>query len=348
MISIERVETAERITVPSRRNWQALAEHVLAGEPLSRADGVAMLQSEDSELLTLLAAAYEIRRTFFGNKVQLYYLMNIKSGLCAEDCHYCSQSRLSTAPVSRYPVLSRDQIVAGALRAAENGACTYCIVASGRGPTDRELDQVIDAVRKIRDTVSIRICACLGILKEGQAERLKAAGVDRYNHNLNSSEDFHGEVVTTHTFEDRIRTNRMAHEAGMSTCSGGLIGMGESDEDVVSLAFALRDIEAESIPVNFLIPFDGTPFGRVRTLNPRYCLKVLCLFRFVNPSREIRIAGGREVHLRSLQPMGLYAANSIFVSDYLTSKGQEAGDDFLMLDDLGFEVVAPVHAEDGH
>jgi biotin synthase len=305
-----------------------------------------MLQSSDDELLSLLAAAYEVRRTYFGNRVQLYYLMNIKSGLCPEDCHYCSQSKLSQAPIPRYPMLSYDDIVAGALRAAENQACTYCIVASGRGPTDREVDHVVNAVKKIKETVDIRVCACLGILKDGQADRLKAAGVDRYNHNLNTSEDYHGEMCTTHTFEDRVRTNREVHNAGISTCSGGLIGMGESDDDVVSLAFALRDLDIDSIPVNFLIPFEDTPFGGMRHLNPRYCLKVLSMFRFANPSREIRIAGGREVHLRSLQPMGLYAANSIFVSDYLTSKGQEASDDFRMLEDLGFEVVKPavVHA----
>lgn len=344
MLTIEHVKSVDRPTRPSGVNWGDIATRVLAGEVLDRATGIAVLQSADEELLSLLAAAFEVRRAYFGNKVQLYYLKNIKSGLCPEDCHYCSQSKLSKAPVAKYPMLSYDEIVDGALRAAENRASTYCIVASGRGPTEREVDHVVDAVKKIKETVDIRVCACLGILKEGQAARLKEAGVDRYNHNLNTSEDYHGEMCTTHTFDDRVRTNREVREAGISTCSGGLIGMGESDDDVVSLAFALRELGAESIPVNFLIPFEGTPFGHVRALNPRYCLKVLCLFRFANPSREIRIAGGREVHLRSLQPMGLYPANSIFVSDYLTSKGQAAADDFRMLEDLGFEIAgAPAH-----
>jgi biotin synthase len=339
MLTIDRVESVPRITKPSGLDWGDVARQVLAGNPIDRATGVAMLQSSDEELLSLLAAAYEIRRTYFGNKVQLYYLMNIKSGLCPEDCHYCSQSKISKAPIPKYPMLSYDEILAGAQRAAENKACTYCIVASGRGPTEREVDHVVEAVKKIKETLDIRVCACLGILKDGQAARLKAAGVDRYNHNLNTSEDYHAEMCTTHTFDDRVRTNREVQEAGISSCSGGLVGMGESDDDVVSLAFALRDLEIESIPVNFLIPFEGTPFGDMRHLNPRYCLKVLSLFRFANPSREIRIAGGREVHLRSLQPMGLYPANSIFVSDYLTSKGQAADDDFRMLEDLGFEIV---------
>lgn len=339
MLTIDRIESVSRPTRPSGLNWGDIARDVLAGSPIDRTTGIGILQSSDDELLSLLAAAYEVRRACFGNRVQLYYLMNIKSGLCPEDCHYCSQSKLSKVPIAKYPLLSHDEIVAGAIRAAENKACTYCIVASGRGPTDRELEHVAGAVEKIKEAVDIRVCACLGILKDGQAERLKAAGVDRYNHNLNTSEEYHGEMCTTHTFDDRVRTNHEVHDAGISTCSGGLVGMGESDDDVVSLAFALRDLEIDSIPVNFLIPFDDTPFGGMRNLNPRYCLKVLSLFRFANPTREIRIAGGREVHLRSLQPMGLYPANSIFVSDYLTSKGQAAEDDFRMLEDLGFEIV---------
>ena len=238
-------------------------------------------------------------------------------------------------------MLDQETILDGAHRAADSGACTFCIVASGRGPTERELGHVLSAVREIKESVGIRVCACLGILKEGQAERLHEAGVDRYNHNLNTSEDYHEEMCTTHTFADRVQTNHDVKAAGISTCSGGIIGMGESNEDVVSLAFSLRDLGAESIPVNFLIPFEGTPFGHIRQLNPRYCLKALAMFRFVNPTSEIRIAGGREVHLRSLQPLGLYAANSIFVSDYLTSKGQAAEDDFRMIEDLGFEIVRP-------
>jgi biotin synthase len=341
MLTIDRLEPASRVTRSSGIDWDIVARHVLAGLPVTRSEGLAILQSDDDELLRLLAAAYEVRRAYFGNKVQLYYLMNIKSGLCPEDCHYCSQSKLSSAPISRYPLLSHDEIVAGARRAAESGACTYCIVASGRGPTDRELEHVAGAVEKIKQSVNIRVCACLGILKDGQAERLKDAGVDRYNHNLNTSEDYHGDICTTHAYADRVRTNHQVKDAGISSCSGGLVGMGESDDDVVSLAFALRDLAIESIPVNFLIPFEGTPFGGLRNLNPRYCLKVLCLFRMANPSREIRIAGGREAHLRTLQPMGLYPANSIFVSDYLTSKGQAAEDDYRMLEDLGFEIVQP-------
>lgn len=319
--------------------WDALATEVLRGETLRKEQALAILQAADEEVLDILAAAYRVRRRYFGRTVQLYYLMNVKSGLCPEDCHYCSQSKLSKAAIQKYPLLEKDAIVAGARRAAEAEACTFCIVASGRGPTERELDQVIGAVEAIKSELPIRICACLGILKPGQAERLEAAGVDRYNHNLNTGEEFHESIVTTHTYQDRVRTVESIKEAGISPCCGGIVGMGERDEDVVDMAFALRDLEIESIPVNFYIPIEGTPFAGINTLTPQYCLKTLAMFRLVNPTREIRIAGGREVHLRSLQPLGLYAANSIFVSDYLTTPGQSAEEDYAMLRDLGFTIA---------
>jgi biotin synthase len=205
---------------------------------------------------------------------------------------------------------------------------------------------VISAVREIKSSYPLRICCCLGILSEGQAERLKDAGVDRFNHNLNTSEEFHEEICSTHTYADRVRTIERVKDAGISPCCGGIIGMGERDEDVVDLAFSLRELEVESIPLNFYHPIPGTPFAGVWKLNPRYCLKALAMFRLVNPSREIRIAGGRELHLGSLQALGLYAANSLFVSDYLTTQGQAAEADYKMIEDLGFEVAA-VHASPG-
>jgi len=328
-------------------SWDDLAIQVLAGEPLRREQALAVLDAPDDDVLEILAAAYRVRRKYFGNTVQLYYLMNVKSGLCPEDCGYCSQSKVSQAPIEKYPMLSQESIVDGAQKAAQAGACTYCIVASGRGPTDRELDQVISAVEEIKAELPIRICACLGILKPGQAERLEAAGVDRYNHNLNTGEEFHHNIVNTHTFQDRVRTVESIKAAGISPCSGGIVGMGERNEDVVDMAYALHDLEIESIPVNFFIPIDGTPFAGINVLTPQYCLKTLAMFRLINPTREIRIAGGRGVHLRTLQPLGLYAANSIFVSDYLTTKGQTPDEDYAMLRDLGFTIVRPAgHSED--
>jgi biotin synthase len=328
-------------TFASTSNWNALAHDVLSGRPIGRRDALSIIQAPDSELLKILAAAFEIRQSYFGTTVQLYYLMNVKSGLCPEDCNYCSQSKLSTAEIPKYQMLTKEELVAGAQKAFESKACTFCIVASGRGPSDREVDDVIAAVREIKSRLSIRICACLGILKPGQAERLHAAGVDRYNHNLNTSKEFHPNIVSTHTYDDRVSTINDIMKAGISGCCGGIVGMGESDEDIVSLAFALNGMDIDSIPVNFYHPVEGTPLFGTWTLDPRKCLKIIAMFRFVNPDREIRIAGGRELHLGSLQPLGLYAANSIFVSDYLTTQGQSAADDFKMIDELGFSIAAP-------
>jgi biotin synthase len=320
-------------------DWSGLADSVLAGQPLSDAQALAILRSPDEQLLELLAAAYRIRRRYFGNRVQLYFLMNAKSGLCPEDCGYCSQSKVSEAEIPRYNLLNAEKLLDGARVAAEREAKTYCIVISARGPSNREMDAITSIVPRIKSQYNLKICACLGLLTDEQAERLKACGVDRVNHNLNTSEGFYGQICSTHTYADRVATLRAVRAAGMELCSGGIIGMGEQDADVVRMAFALRDLEVESIPVNFLNPIDGTPLAGTRTLNPRYCLKVLAMFRFANPSREIRIAGGRELHLGSLQALGLYPANSVFVGDYLTTKGQAPAADYKMIEELGFEVA---------
>lgn len=333
-------------------DWNELAELAIAGESLSREQALAVLESSDVELPSLIAAAWRVRHKFWGNTVQLYYLRNAKSGLCPEDCKYCSQSVVSEAEIPKYVFQNEEKLLEGAKEAKATGARTYCIVASGRGPSNREVEHVAKAVERIKAETGLHICACLGLLKPEQAERLKQAGVDRVNHNLNTSRRHHEEIVTTHTYEDRLATLRTCREAGLELCAGMIVGMGETASDLVDVAFELRGLECESIPVNFLHPIDGTPLGggergpgagdqgsQPAPLNARECLRALCLMRFVNPQSEIRIAGGREVNLRSLQPMGLYPANSIFVSDYLTTPGQPASDDYKMIEDLGFEVV---------
>ncbi len=325
--------------------FDQLADNVLAGQPLSRDEALEILRSDDVELPALLAATFRVRRAHFGLKVHLYYLKNAKSGLCPEDCGYCSQSAVSTAGIDKYALLNEAKLLEGARQAAENRARTYCIVTSGRGPTNREIEHISSVVRKIKDQYGLHICCCLGLLNPDHARTLADAGVDRINHNLNTSRAFYEQICTTHTYQDRLDTLRVVREAGMELCSGLIVGMGESDLDVVDVAFELRDLGVHSIPVNFLNPIDGTPLENVHRLNPRYCLKTLCLLRLTNPETEIRIAGGREVNLRSMQAMGLYAANSLFVSDYLTTKGQAAEDDFQMIRDLGFEIVE--HVEKG-
>ena len=319
--------------------WQTLATHVLAGGTLSADDALEVLAAPEEEILDLMHAAYRVREHYFGRKVQLYLLMNAKSGLCPEDCSYCSQSKTSQAEIPRYNFLNREDLLAGAQAAVERQACTYCIVISARGPNEREMAAVEQIVPEIKQRFKLNVCACLGLLTPEQAERLKACGGDRVNHNLNTGSQFYDEICSTHTYQDRVDTLHAVRDAGLELCSGGIIGMGERPRDVVEMALELRELGVHSIPVNFLNPIEGTPLAGQNRLTPNYCLKVLAMFRLVNPDREIRIAGGRELHLRSLQALGLYAANSIFVGDYLTTKGQLPEADYAMIRDLGFEVV---------
>ncbi len=319
--------------------YHRLADDVLAGNGISRQDALSLLEAPDLDLLSILAAGFRIRHRHFGRSVQLYFLMNAKSGLCPEDCHYCSQSKISTAPVPKYNILQRDKLMAAAKAAAEQGAKTYCLVISARGPNEREMQAVEKVVPEIKSQYGLDICACLGLLNRDHADRLKACGVDRVNHNLNTSESYYGEICTTHSYADRVQTLRHVRDAGMEMCSGGIIGMGESPQDIVSMAFDLQELGVQSIPLNFLNSIEGTPLGETSELSPADCLKTLAMFRFVNPDRELRIAGGREIHLRSLQPLGLYVANSLFVGDYLTTEGQAPESDHAMIRDMGFEVT---------
>jgi biotin synthase len=319
-------------------NWLELADRVIEGYELTDEEAQAILDCPDEELLLLMQGAYNIRRTYYGNKVKLNMIINAKSGLCPENCGYCSQSAVSTAPVKTYKMVDKETLIRGAEEAYRMRIGTYCIVASGRGPSEKEIDTVVSAVKEIKERFGLKICACLGILKPEQAARLKEAGVDRYNHNINTSKEHHPNITTSHTYDDRVRTVETVKQAGISPCSGVIIGMKETKQDVINMARSLRILDADSIPINFLHAIDGTPLEGTNELDPRYCLKVLALFRYMNPTKEIRIAGGREVNLRSLQPLGLYAANSIFVGDYLTTAGQEKSEDYRMLKDLGFEI----------
>ena len=322
-------------------DWNALADRSLAGGVLTRDEARAVLSAPDALLLDQLAAAYRVRRAAWGNRVRLHFLLNAQSGLCPEDCGYCSQSAISAAEIEKYPMLAQEKILEAADRAAQLKAGTLCMVISGRSPGERVFGKVLDAVRAVREKHDLKICACLGLLNEEQVGRLKEAGVETINHNLNASQRFTEEIVSTHTFDDRVATVEAVKKAGVKTCSGGILGMGETDDDVIDLALALREMDVKSVPVNFLIPVEGTPLADVRQLDPRRCLRILVLYRLLLPTQEIRISGGREVHLRSLQPLGLYAANSIFIGDYLTTQGQTARDDLRMIEDLGFVLETP-------
>ncbi|MFF8309050.1 biotin synthase BioB [Streptomyces lydicus] len=316
-----------------------LVDKGLRRELPTREEALAVLATSDDELLDVVAAAGKVRRQWFGRRVKLNYLVNLKSGLCPEDCSYCSQRLGSKAEILKYTWLKPDDASKAAAAGVAGGAKRVCLVASGRGPTDRDVDRVSETISAIKEqNEGVEVCACLGLLSDGQAERLRAAGADAYNHNLNTSEATYGDICTTHDFSDRVSTVQQAQAAGMSACSGLIAGMGETDADLVDVVFALRELDPDSVPVNFLIPFEGTPLAKEWNLTPQRALRILAMVRFVCPDIEVRLAGGREVHLRSMQPLALHLVNSLFLGDYLTSEGQAGKDDLAMIADAGFEV----------
>ncbi|MEV6011112.1 biotin synthase BioB [Streptomyces sp. NPDC051976] len=330
-----------------------LVDKGLRRELPTRDEALAVLATSDDELLDVVAAAGRVRRQWFGRRVKLNYLVNLKSGLCPEDCSYCSQRLGSKAEILKYTWLKPDEAAAAARAGVAGGAKRVCLVASGRGPTDRDVDRVSATIAAIKeDNADVEVCACLGLLSGGQAERLRTAGADAYNHNLNTSESTYGDITTTHTYADRVDTVQQAQAAGLSACSGLIAGMGETDADLVDVVFGLRVLDPDSVPVNFLIPFEGTPLAKEWNLTPQRCLRILAMVRFVCPDVEVRLAGGREVHLRTMQPLALNLVNSIFLGDYLTSEGQAGQADLDMIADAGFEVegagttTLPAHRAD--
>lgn len=318
--------------------WHKLAELSLAGGLLTREQARDVLHADEADLLPLLDAAFRVREAHFGRRVHIHVLENAKMGACPEDCGFCSQSSKFGSPSGEEPIMGVEELVAGAHRAAAASAKRYCMVTATRGPAGRDMDVICEAAERIRAELDIELCASLGLLTKDKAERLAAAGIDRFNHNLETSERYFNKVVSTHTWADRVQTVQLAKSAGMTTCCGGIVGLGESEEDLLDLAFALRRLEVDSVPVNFLDPRPGTPLADRTRVDPRYALRVLCMFRFIHPSADLRVAGGREVTLRSLQAMALYPANSLFTSGYLTTGGATASEDHRMIRDMGFEI----------
>lgn len=325
-------------------NWISLRDKILDDVAISRAEALAVLESPDHELMQVLLAAFRIRFKHWDKGVRIHKLENAKSGMCRENCSFCSQAIGAYSGVDRYQIESVDQLVAGARAAYEMKAVKYCMVTATRGPSEAELDVLCEAVRRIKSEMPIEICTSLGLLNDEQARRLAEAGVDRFNHNLETSGRYYPEVCQTHTYEDRVNTIRAVKRAGMEVCCGGIMGMGETLRDRVDLAFELCELRVESIPVNFLDPRPGTPLENLTKLSPEECLRALCMFRFTNPASEIRVAGGREVCLQHMQPLALYPANSMFTEGYLTTPGQKAIKDFEMIEKAGFYVEELVEA----
>lgn len=316
------------------------ADAALDGRPVGANDALAMLSDSQLDAMDLIHAAGRVRRARFDNTVTIHILDNVRNGACPEDCGYCGQSRDSTAPLKPYKLKPVDEIVADAHAARRSGAYRFCMAISGRGPSNADVNHMCDAIQRI-SAMGMRTCLSAGLLDRAKADRLKAAGLDRLNHNLNTSSRHYPNVCSTHTYDERRDTLTAARSAGLGVCSGLIVGMGETHQDVVDVAFELKRIGAESVPVNFLLPIGGNrlaaPHCQGEPLTPLFVLRVLCMMRLINPNSEIRIAAGREHHLRSLQPLALWPANSLFMDGYLLTQGQSAHDTFHMILDAGFK-----------
>ncbi len=322
----------------SSARYERLTRHALDGIAPSSDEALWVLDGKDVELLPLLQAAYEPRRRQFGKKVMVHVLNNVQNGLCPEDCGYCSQNKDSKAAIRKYAMKSDEAILAEAESAAKAGATRYCMVFSGRGPTVDRARRIGELIREIKKRNPIEVCLSAGLMGDEHAAILKEAGLDRLNHNLNTSERRYDAITSTHTYADRVATLMAAKRHGIESCSGLIVGMGEESADLIEVAFKLRELEVPSIPVNFLIPIAGNQVQHDGSLTPERCLRALCLMRFVNPTAEIRVAAGREGHLRGLQALALYPANSLFVEGYLTTKGDPVEETYTMIRDAGFEV----------
>jgi biotin synthase len=315
------------------------AEVVTRKRPITREEAMALVELPGAELPALLALAHEVRRRWWGEGVELESLISAKTGGCPEDCAFCSQSMHYDSPAQRHPFLALDDVLAAARATEASGATHFCIVVAVRGPDRRLMGQVLRAVEAIRASTALEVDCSLGILDRPQAEALRDVGVHRYNHNLEAARSFFPEIVTTHTWEERAETCRLVKDVGIGLCSGGILGMGETWEQRVELAFDLRALEPDEIPLNFLNPRPGTPLAERPPLRPSEALRAIAIFRLAFPDIIIRYAGGRELVMRDLQALGLVGGvNGMIVGNYLTTAGQPPAEDVRMLEDLGMPV----------
>jgi biotin synthase len=328
----------------SLNKWlQDLTERIIKGDRLNREEAIALTQIEGQEnILRLCEAADQVRLACCGNTVDLCSIVNIKSGNCSENCGFCAQSAHHPGKDSPiYGLKSKQEILAQAKAAQEAGARRFCLVSQGRGPKyhspkSLEFEQILDTVRQIIAETDIKPCCALGEVTAEQAQALKEAGVTRYNHNLEASENFFPEIVSTHTWRDRVATIQNLKTAGIQACTGGIIGMGETWEDRVDLALALRELEVESVPLNLLNPRSDTPLGERPKLDVYEALKAIAIFRLILPQQILRYAGGREAIMGELQALGLKSGiNAMLIGHYLTTMGQPPEQDHAMLESLG-------------
>lgn len=304
---------------------------------ISREEAIKILNTPDEQLDGLIARAESLRRKYKGNRVSIHILTNARSGNCSQDCAYCAQSCRSSANIDKYKWVSDEKLYQDNDFVSEYHLSRHCIGLSGMKFTDQEIEELAARIRVMKEKCS-HLCCSIGFLTEKQARMLKDAGLDRINHNLNSSRSYYSRICTTHTFEQRVENIHMLKRLGFEICSGGIIGMGESKEDVVDMLFELREIHPEALPINFLLPIPGTPLEHadISHLTTAYCMKVLCLARLLVPDSDIRCAAGREIYFKGEEKKLLSVVDSIFASGYLTAGGQGIEDTIKAITDAGF------------
>ncbi|OAT89280.1 biotin synthase BioB [Candidatus Arthromitus sp. SFB-turkey] len=287
----------------------------------------------------LIDSANEIRKTFSGNNLDLCTIMNVKNGNCSEDCKYCAQSAHYKTNITPYAFLEEKEIIERAKEVEKKGAHKFSMVSSGRGPSDSEINKICSIYEKLKEETNISLCGSFGILKEGQAEKLKEAGITMYHHNLESSKEFYKNLCSTHTFEDRVNTIKLVQKAGLKVCSGGILGMGETPIDRINLAFELKKLNVDSVPVNILTKVPGTPYENNEPLHKMEIIKTIAVFRLILPKAQIRYAGGR-MQLEELQELGLKAGvNAMLTGDFLTTTGSNIDKDKELAKRMEFSIT---------
>lgn len=313
----------------------ALSRRIIQGGEVTREEAEQLFSMEGDEVYDLFYAANKVRRHFHGSQVTFCSILPTKFGNCSEDCAFCAQSAHFDTGIEAHSMMSKEEVSQACESSRNNGASAFGIVNSGRGPTAREWPEIMESVEAMKEVDGICHCATLGRLNEQQARDLKEAGVRRINHNLETSREHYPNVVTTHTWQERVDTVRLAQEVGLETCCGCIFGMGETIADRVSLAFSLKELNPNVVPLNFLFPIEGTPLADMEPLRPLEILKIVAVMRLILPHQDLKVAGGREKNLRDLQSWIFYVgATSALIGNYLSTFGRAHEEDLQMIRDL--------------
>jgi biotin synthase len=319
-----------------------LGKKVLGGEQLTFDEAIQLTQIDEADIPILLGVANKVRIKFTGNQVDTCEIVNARSGSCSEDCKFCAQSAHHDVKLDAYPLMSEDQILQAAKNAETHGAYRFCIVTAGCGmKNDPDFVQITDSIKRIGRETGLERCCSLGILTPEHVKALKAAGITRYHHNLETSKSFFAQICTTHTYDERIETIKNVKAEGLEVCSGGIIGLGESWQQRIELAYALKELDVDSVPINVLNPVKGTALENRLPLKPMEVLQTFAIFRMILPTKILRYAGGREKALGELVPLGfLSGINGMLIGNYLTTTGRGASTDLDTVRGLGLKPIA--------